>query len=96
MAPEEPAVTEDDDRSNEVPVEEVEDDPEAVLYSTVPLETDHGVVVIQQQVVGPDNERGGGEWPDPDTEPQLPAPGAAAREGVGVGDERDDERRRAD
>ena len=68
------------DRSNEVPVDDVDDDPEAPLYSTVPLETDHGVVVIQQQNVGPDNEAGGGEWPDPHTPPRLPAPGAARRE----------------
>jgi hypothetical protein len=67
----------DPERRNEVPVEDLDDDPEAPLYSTVPLETDHGVVVIQQQNVGPDNEAGGGEWPDPHTAPRLPAPGAA-------------------
>jgi hypothetical protein len=33
-------------------------------------------VVIQQQNVGPDNEDGGGEFPDPHTPPQRPAPGA--------------------
>jgi hypothetical protein len=52
-------------------------DPEAPLYSTVPLEDEHGNVhVIRQQNVGKDNELGGGEWPDPDTPAQPPAPGA--------------------
>jgi hypothetical protein len=46
------------------------------LYSTVPLETEDGEVVIRQQNVGPDNMEGGGEWPDPDTPPRPPAPGA--------------------
>ena len=46
------------------------------MYSTVPLETDDGEVVIQQQNVGRENMKGGGEWPDPDTPPQPPAPGA--------------------
>jgi hypothetical protein len=51
------------------------DDPEAPLYSGVPLETDRGVRVPRQMNVGVDNEEGGGEWPDPDTPPQAPAPG---------------------
>jgi hypothetical protein len=55
---------------------EPETDPEAPLYSTVPLETDEGEVVIEQQNVGVDNMEGGGEWPDPDTPPRPPAPGA--------------------
>jgi NADH:ubiquinone oxidoreductase subunit F (NADH-binding) len=66
----------EEDRRAEHPVDEVEDDPEAPLYSSVPLETDEGVVVVQQQNVGPDNEEGGGEWPDPDAPPRRPAPGA--------------------
>ena len=52
------------------------DDPEARLYTTEPLETDEGTIVIQQQNVGKDNMEGGGEWPDPHTAPQPPAPGA--------------------
>jgi hypothetical protein len=68
------------DRPNEIPVDEVEDDPEAPLYSSVPLETEDGIVVVQQQTVGPGNEEGGGEWPDPHTPPRLPAPGAARRD----------------
>ena len=65
------------DVNNEVPIEDVDDDdPEAPLYSSVPLETEDGVVVVQQQVVGPGNEEGGGEWPDPETPPRPPAPGA--------------------
>jgi hypothetical protein len=44
---------------------------------SVPLETDDGEVVIEQQNVGPGVEEGGGEFPDPHTPPQQPAPGAA-------------------
>jgi hypothetical protein len=55
-------------------------DPEAALYSTVPLEAEDGsTYVIQQQNVGPDNELGGGEWPDPNTPPRGPAPGSTKR-----------------
>jgi NADH:ubiquinone oxidoreductase subunit F (NADH-binding) len=74
-----PARSRDDDVDTraEHPVDTVEDDPEAPLYSSVPLETDEGVVVVQQQNVGPDNEEGGGEWPDPDASPRRPAPGAS-------------------
>jgi hypothetical protein len=51
-------------------------DPEARLYSSEPLEAEDGTVyVIQQQNVGPDNEVGGGEWPDPQRPPESPAPG---------------------
>jgi hypothetical protein len=42
-----------------------------------PLETEEGIRVPAQQNVGPGVEEGGGEWPDPNTPPQLPAPGAA-------------------
>jgi hypothetical protein len=53
------------------------EDPEARLYSTVPLEAEDGsTYVIRQQNVGPDNELGGGEWPDPNTPPRSPAPGS--------------------
>jgi hypothetical protein len=56
------------------------DDPEARLYTSEPLEDEDGnTYVIQQQNVGPENERGGGEWPDPHTPPQSPAPGAAEK-----------------
>jgi hypothetical protein len=55
-----------------------EDDPEAPLYSSVPLDLGDGEeVVIQQQNTGKDNEEGGGEWPDPETPPKRPAPGPA-------------------
>jgi hypothetical protein len=53
------------------------DDPEAPLYTSTELEDENGEpYVIQQQNVGPGNELGGGEWPDPHTPPQAPAPGA--------------------
>ena len=50
------------------------DDPSVVGE---PLETEDGVRVPAQQNVGPGVEEGGGEWPDPNTPPKLPAPGAA-------------------
>ena len=54
------------------------DDPEAPLYTSTELEDENGEpYVIQQQNVGPGNGLGGGEWPDPHTPPQAPAPGAA-------------------
>jgi len=46
------------------------------MYTSEPVETEDGTVVIQQQNVGRENMEGGGEWPDPDTPPQPPAPGA--------------------
>lgn len=51
-----------------------EEDPSVVGE---PLETEEGVRVPAQQNVGPGVEEGGGEWPDPNTPPKLPAPGAA-------------------
>jgi hypothetical protein len=46
-------------------------------YTGEPVETEDGWVVPQQQNVGPGNEVGGGEWPDPDTPPvQPPADGS--------------------
>jgi hypothetical protein len=46
---------------------------------TVPLDLDEGEdVVIQQENVGEDNMRGGGEWPDPDAPPSDAAPGSLA------------------
>jgi hypothetical protein len=57
---------------------DLSDDPEARLYTSAPLEAEDGTIyVIQQQPVGPDNELGGGEFPDPETPPHPPAPGAA-------------------
>jgi hypothetical protein len=47
-----------------------DDDPEAPLYTSEPVETDEGEIVVQQQNVGRDNMRGSGEWPDPDTPPR--------------------------
>jgi hypothetical protein len=62
-----------DDRHDDAP-----DDPEAPLYSSEPLETEEGEVVVEQQNLGgKDNIEGGGEWPDPKTPPRPPAPGSA-------------------
>jgi hypothetical protein len=56
---------------------DLEADPEARLYTSAELEDENGEpYVIQQQNVGPGNELGGGEWPDPHTPPRPPAPGA--------------------
>ena len=46
---------------------------------SVPLEGEDGEYVVDQQNVGPGVERGGGEFPSPDTPPEPPAPGSAAR-----------------
>ena len=45
-----------------------------------PVETEEGTRRPAQQNSGPGVEEGGGEWPDPNTPPQLPAPGAAEPE----------------
>ncbi len=67
--------TPDDERT---PTDDDATEPDEKLYSTVPLEREDGTtVVIRQQNVGPGNELGGGEFPDPDTPPQPPAPGAS-------------------
>ncbi|HLM17356.1 MAG TPA: hypothetical protein VK549_06010 [Acidimicrobiia bacterium] len=68
----------DDQDTDAARAEDPEDDPEARLYTSEPLEAaDGSTYVIQQQNVGPDNELGGGEWPSPSTPPRPPAPGAA-------------------
>jgi hypothetical protein len=47
------------------------------LYTGERLETEAGPYRPQQMNVGRDNVAGGGEWPDPETEPHEPAPGAS-------------------
>jgi hypothetical protein len=48
------------------------------LYTSEPLEDEDGntYVIQQQNMAGRDSIEGGGEWPDPDTPPRPPAPGA--------------------
>ena len=59
------------------PGDDVENDPRV---STIPLDTeDGGTVVISQQVVGADNEVGGGEFPDAELEKPI-AKAAAEQE----------------
>jgi hypothetical protein len=58
-----------------------DDEPDARLYTSEPLEAEDGTeYVIRQQNVGRESELGGGEWPDPHTPPRSPAPGSAAPE----------------
>ena len=56
-----------------------EDQPKPVRGES--LETDEGVETPAQQPAGPGNREGGGEWPDPHTPPQSPAPGAMDDDG---------------
>jgi hypothetical protein len=65
--------------------EQPAEDPQVVGE---PLETEDGVRVPAQQNVGAGVEEGGGEWPDPNTPPKLPAPGAA--DDVDDDDDRDE------
>jgi hypothetical protein len=52
--------------------------PEDTGPHTIPLEDEDGnVVVIAQMNVGPDNEVGQGEFPDPTTPPKDPGEAAA-------------------
>ena len=53
---------------------------------SVPLETEDGVEVIAQQNVGAGIESGGGEYPDPHTPAEPPAPGAATTATTGEAD----------
>jgi hypothetical protein len=48
------------------------------MYTSEPIEADDGeTYVIRQQNVGPGNELGGGEWPDPHTPPSSEPTGEA-------------------
>ena len=47
------------------------------MYTGETLETPDGPKTPQQMNVGKNNEDGGGEFPDPATPAQPPAPGAA-------------------
>lgn len=63
----------------------MDDDKGDKRTHSVPLDTNDGEAVINQQNVGAGVERGGGEFPDPATPPQPPAPGSAAS-GSNIGD----------
>jgi hypothetical protein len=59
---------------------EEHDEPEPSdekMYTGETLDTPDGPRTPQQMNVGADNEEGGGEWPDPKTPPQPPAPGSS-------------------
>ncbi len=59
-------------------VQSPESDPLDAQVRSEVLEDEEGEdYVVDQQNAGPESESGGGEWPDPDTPPKLPAPGAA-------------------
>ncbi len=52
-----------------------DDDGEDIrMYTGEPVETEDGWVLPQQQNVGPGNDAGSGEWPDPDTPPATEPP----------------------
>ena len=53
---------------------------------------DDAPYVIEQSVVGPDNEKGGGEWPDPDAPAEAPAPGSVASEDAAIKNRRQADR----
>jgi hypothetical protein len=53
---------------------------EAAEVSSEPIDLPGGERRIVQQNVGRNQEAGSGEWPDRDTPPVDPAPGAAADE----------------
>jgi hypothetical protein len=56
-------------------------DPEEKLYSGIELEDEDGnTYVPRQQSQGEQAIEGGGEFPDPSTPPQAPAPGSAEPE----------------
>ena len=60
-------------------VQPPEDDPLEDQVQSAVLEDEEGdEYVVDQQNLGAESETdGGGEWPDPDAEPEAPAPGAA-------------------
>jgi hypothetical protein len=62
--PQKPRTPDDDsDRQDAEPTDEK-------MYTSEPIEGEDGeTYVIRQQNVGPGNELGGGEWPDPHTPP---------------------------
>ena len=51
---------------------------------------DDAAYVIEQQNVGERNMKGSGEWPDPDTEPEAPAPGSVPSEAAAIAADRGD------
>ena len=62
-------------------------DDETVRSAVLHDENDEEYVV-EQQVVGPGNEKGGGEWPDPDAPAEAPAPGSVPAEGEAIAEDR--------
>jgi hypothetical protein len=44
--------------------------------------------IVEQQAVGADNVKGGGEWPDPDAPAEAPAPGSDPVEAEAIAEER--------
>jgi hypothetical protein len=62
-------------------------DDETVRSGVLRDERDEAVVV-EQQAVGVDNVKGGGEWPDPDAPPEAPAPGSEPAKAEAIAEER--------
>ena len=54
-----------------------EDPLEETVQSTVLEDEEGDEFVVDQQNAGPESDAETEEWPDPDTPPEPPAPGAA-------------------
>lgn len=81
------------DEEKQEEIRDARPEGEERLYTGEPLETDDDELdVPAQQNVGREAERGGGEWPHPDTPPQPPAPGSVD-ETEGVDDDDDEDER---
>jgi hypothetical protein len=59
-------------RQNPEPSDELEEASDEKMYTSAPIENEDGdTYVIRQQNVGPGNEFGSGEWPDPHNPPSA-------------------------
>jgi len=68
----------DDERRDDDGMAESGRPSDEKMYTGETLDTPEGPRTPRQMNVGPGNEQGGGEWPDPRTPAQAPAPGAAS------------------
>lgn len=66
----------DGDRPSGREVRDLRPEGDDRMVTGEPLDTGDGLVVPAQQNVGARTMQGQGEWPDPDTPPEPPAPGS--------------------